>query len=156
MKKQMEKKQAKKSNTRPKKKSIDFQLKIVRSKLDELNELKKITAKKSKKKKIDSQIRVLKRKPKRLIKVRIALAKKNLKSFTASKKKSDSLILIAEKDLKILNGKIRLSESQLKKLRKEKTRITKRRIGFGKSLDKIKKSMAEERKIRRELKSRKV
>ncbi len=156
IKKQMEKEQAKKSNTRPKKESIDFQLKIVRSKLDELNELKKITAKKSEKKKIDSQLKVLKRKLGRLIKTRLDLARKNIRNSEIAKEKLGSLVLVIEKDLNVLNGKIRLSDSQLKKLRTEKIRIDHKRKDFEKSLEKVKESMSEERKLAKELKSRKV
>ena len=156
MKKQMEKKQAKKSSTRPKEKSIDFQLKIAESKISKLNELKKVKIKESEKKKIDFQLKVLKRKLGRLIKTRLDLARKNIRDSEIVKKKLDSLVLIIEKDLKTLNGKIRLLESQLKKLRTEKVRINHKKKFLEKSLEKIRDKMSEERNLARELKSRKV
>ncbi len=153
MKKQADKKQAKKFNTRPKKKSIDFQLKLAQAKFDRLEGLKS-SATEYKKKKINRELKVLKRKLKRLIKSRLKKAPKNLRQFETAKKKLDSFILIINKDLKILNGKIRLSESQLKKLRKEKIRINRKREDFEKSLEKIKEKISEEKRIRGKLKLR--
>ncbi len=150
------KKQAKKSNTNPRKKSIDFQLKIVELKISKLNELKKVKVKKSEKKKIDSQLKVLKRKLKRLIKARLVQGKENLKKFETAKKKLDPLLLVVEKDLNILDGKIRLLENQLKKLRTEKVRINHKKKFLEKSFGKIQKSISEERKIHKKLESERI
>lgn len=149
-------KQSKKSKIKPRKKSIDFQLKITQSKINKLNELKKISSRKSEKKKFNSQLGILKKRLKRLIKSRLIQGRKNLKKLEITKKKFGSLTLVINKDLKILNRKIRLLESQLKKLRTEKLRINHKKNFLEKSLEKIKDGITKERKIQRGLKSRKI